>query len=124
MSQSSTLSLLLYVAQTEDSSLTASPFNMADSSSNIHTYLPTYIPPPLPTQRITIARAVVRNPRLLIFHESINQLDTESEQAIQVAIDNLIPNRTVIIIAHRMSTIRKAHSIAVFHDGRICQVGR
>lgn len=74
-------------------------------------------------QRISIARAILKNPAILIFDEATSALDTESEQKVQNAIDNLVLNKTVIMVAHRLSTIRKADKIIVFDNGHIIESG-
>ena len=74
-------------------------------------------------QRIAIARALLKNPRILIFDEATSSLDTESEQSIQQALDLLIKNKTVFIVAHRLSTIQKAHRIVVLNQGKLEEIG-
>jgi len=74
-------------------------------------------------QRITIARALLKDPPLLILDEATSSLDTESERIVQNALDNLMKNRTSIIIAHRLSTILSADRIAVMENGKIIDIG-
>lgn len=75
-------------------------------------------------QRISIARAVLKNPPILILDEATSSLDTESEKLVQDAIFNLMKNRTSIVIAHRLSTVRDADEICVIHEGEIVERGK
>lgn len=74
-------------------------------------------------QRISIARAILKNPDILIFDEATAAVDSETESMIQSAIDNLISGRTTLMIAHRLSTLRKANRILVVDNGRIIENG-
>lgn len=74
-------------------------------------------------QRISIARALYRNPKIIIFDEATSALDSESEQAIQKNMRTILQNRTAIIIAHRLSTVRDADWIVVLDNGEIVEQG-
>jgi ATP-binding cassette, subfamily B, bacterial MsbA len=74
-------------------------------------------------QRLSIARAILKNPPILILDEATSALDTESERLVQEALENLMKNRTSLVIAHRLSTVRNADLICVFHEGEIVERG-
>lgn len=75
-------------------------------------------------QRLSIARALYRNPDILIFDEATSALDNESEKLVQEALDRLMKSRTVFVIAHRLSTVRNADKIIVIENGKIVQEGK
>ena len=75
-------------------------------------------------QRISIARAILKNPPILILDEATSALDTESERLVQEALENLMKNRTTLVVAHRLSTIRNADIICVMHEGHIVEQGK
>ncbi len=74
-------------------------------------------------QRIAIARAILRDPRILILDEATSALDSHSEVLIEQALDRLLPGRTTLIIAHRLSTIRRANTILYIEAGRVLEMG-
>ena len=74
-------------------------------------------------QRLAIARALLKDPRILIFDEATSALDTESEALVQQAIDRLMSNRTALVVAHRLSTVKNADRILVLEAGRIVEEG-
>ena len=76
-------------------------------------------------QRIAIARALIKNSKIIIFDEATSALDSENETLVQKSIDNIVKNKkiTTIIIAHRLSTIKNADCIYVLNKGEICEFG-
>ncbi|XP_047308241.1 ABC transporter B family member 4-like [Impatiens glandulifera] len=74
-------------------------------------------------QRIAIARAILKNPRILLLDEATSALDAESERVVQEALDRIMGNRTTVIVAHRLTTVRNAKMIAVIHKGKIVEQG-
>ena len=75
-------------------------------------------------QRLAIARALLKNPPILILDEATSQLDSESESLVQKALSNLMQGRTTLVIAHRLSTVTRADRIVVMEDGRVVEEGR
>lgn len=74
-------------------------------------------------QRIAIARAILKDPKILLLDEATSALDAESEQRVQLALQTLMHNRTTIVIAHRLATIREADSIALLNNGELIAQG-
>jgi ABC-type multidrug transport system fused ATPase/permease subunit len=74
-------------------------------------------------QRVAIARAVLKNPEILLLDEATSSLDSESEKEVQKALDRVMENRTTIVVAHRLSTIKNADKIVVMQDGQIKETG-
>jgi subfamily B ATP-binding cassette protein MsbA len=74
-------------------------------------------------QRLNIARAILKNPPVMVMDEATSALDTESEKLVQDALDKLMKNRTSVVIAHRLSTIKNANKIIVMHRGEIVEAG-
>ncbi|MFQ6082584.1 MAG: ABC transporter ATP-binding protein [Candidatus Aminicenantia bacterium] len=74
-------------------------------------------------QRLTIARAILKNSPILILDEATSALDSESERLVQIALNNLMKNKTTFVIAHRLSTVRKADKIVVIDKGKIVEMG-
>ncbi|MBS1721254.1 MAG: ABC transporter ATP-binding protein [Armatimonadetes bacterium] len=75
-------------------------------------------------QRVAIARAILKNPRILVLDEATSALDAQSESYVQEALDRLMEGRTTLVIAHRLSTVQNADTIAVLKDGQIAESGR
>lgn len=73
-------------------------------------------------QRLAIARALIKQPAVLILDEATSALDAESERVVQEALDRASTGRTVLVIAHRLSTVRGAHHIVVMAQGCVCEV--
>lgn len=75
-------------------------------------------------QRVAIARAILKDPRVLLLDEATSALDAESERIVQEALERIMVNRTTVIIAHRLSTVRNADMIAVIHRGKMVEKGK
>ncbi|KAL8139050.1 hypothetical protein V2J09_005051 [Rumex salicifolius] len=74
-------------------------------------------------QRVAIARAILKDPRILLLDEATSALDAESERVVQEALDRIMVNRTTVVVAHRLSTVRNADQIAVVHQGKVVEIG-
>jgi ATP-binding cassette subfamily B protein len=74
-------------------------------------------------QRISIARALIRDPRVLVLDEATSALDAESEVKVQEALERLMKGRTTFVVAHRLSTVRRADRIVVLEHGRVAEDG-
>jgi ATP-binding cassette subfamily B (MDR/TAP) protein 1 len=75
-------------------------------------------------QRVAIARAILKDPKILLLDEATSALDAESERVVQDALDRVMVNRTTIVVAHRLSTIKGADMIAVLKEGKIAEKGK
>ena len=75
-------------------------------------------------QRIAIARALLRNPRIILFDEATSALDTESEQEVQTAIESIMGTCTILMVAHRINTLRKVDTIYRIEDGVATEVSK
>ena len=75
-------------------------------------------------QRVAIARTIIRQPKILLLDEATSALDEDSQKKVQLALESAMKNRTVIIIAHRMSTIEKCDKIFVLEEGKVIEEGK
>lgn len=120
-----------------DDDVTESEIESAAKASNCHKFI-TSLPEGFNTtvgergiqlsggqkQRVAIARAIVKDPRILLLDEATSALDAESEHVVQEALDRIMVNRTTIVVAHRLSTIRNVDVIAVVKNGVIVEQGK
>lgn len=74
-------------------------------------------------QRLAIARAILKNPKILLLDEATSALDAESERIVQEALEKVMANRTTVVVAHRLTTIRNADLIAVVNAGKLLEQG-
>ena len=74
-------------------------------------------------QRLSVARMVLRDPKIVILDEATSALDTATEQALHIAMGRFLEGRTTIIVAHRLSAVKQADHVYVFEDGAICEQG-
>jgi ABC-type multidrug transport system fused ATPase/permease subunit len=87
------------------------------------THVWTLASPALLLERIAIARAIIKDPRVLVLDEALSAQDASSELLVQEALERLMCDRTVILIAHRLSSLRRADRIAVLHNGSVAELG-
>lgn len=74
-------------------------------------------------QGIAIARAILKDPKILLLDEATSALDTESERIVQESLSRIMSERTTIVVAHRLSTVRNADTITVLHEGKVVEQG-
>lgn len=75
-------------------------------------------------QRIAIARAILKNPRILLLDEATSALDAESEKIVQDALVRIMVDKTTIVVAHRLTTVKNADTISVVHRGKLVEQGK